>query len=377
MDPSSPTEAPPPAYDAVQIEFDRKISDAVERSLQISEPPPPKVGEDGYEVWDDNTFEANERARQSANKVQSGSRPSDYHREKARLPEMDTAGATSSVENRSSGSKPHPPSSPPSKERPRWLADAQISGAPATPSGQGPGVSDLNLPSEDDYPDEELPPFTAVAPSLEGPPFEEVVRQPARYPASQTDSPPESPLDGVGGYESPPRFQNPPPRRHYDIRPQNVPVRPVTSRPPAPMRHPLPTSSRPPTMLFDPKIAYSRNHQFLATESELEGPVDAAALYKYVYPLTPCCSYFYVCRSAVSSLMKTQDSTTRRLPPIPQATEPYDYSLFWWVGLPDVCSLVQGLPEIFMDHQLTAMRNLTLQHCTTWLLQTKTRIFHP
>jgi hypothetical protein len=309
MDPSTPVEPPPPAYEN-EHDFDRKISDALQTSLSISsQPQQPSIlsQDDEWEEWDETKFEAAAAAARAGEQggTDEQARPpiSRHSSEKERLARQDAIQAEHSSEGASSSTSPPPtvrplnisrrlPYSPPTKEQPSWLAEAQLDSSRESTSGRNYRPSSTthvhHVPPEEEDPDEPLPPFASVGPSLEGPPFEDVVRETRRLlPGSDADSPPQSPLDSVEDSDSlpePPPFPPPLPygdhRQRSTSRQSTVPHMVRTSS--------LPSSSpRPPPMRFDPSIAYKKPHAFGAfsheNENDSKAPVDASSFYKYVF----------------------------------------------------------------------------------------------
>lgn len=314
MDPPTPTEAPPPAYE-LEHDYDRKISDALERSLAISQQAQPvssmPLGKDEWEEWDEARFEAAAaaaRAREQGGNTEQLRSPNLHHlSEKERLARRDELQAQQQSEYASSSSSVAPvaeasrrlPTSPPAKERPSWYSEAQLDTPPAGSGSSGQSSQALpptpqfhDVPPEEDDHDEPLPPFAPVAPSLEGPPFEEVVMQPPRIPpVSNVDSPPQSPLDSVDSDgPSEPQPYSPPPPSHRTSSGRSRTVSPRQSQAPSvPRVASVPASSaRPPPMRFDPSVAYAkqRTANLSVSEAESKEPIDASALYKYVYTLT-------------------------------------------------------------------------------------------
>ena len=306
MDPQTPIEPPPPAYDA-EHDFDRKISDALERSLTISNQAqqlltlPPD--EDVWEEWDEARFEAaaRERAREQRQGIEQPRPPmSRRPSEKERLANQDAwqPGHSSGETSSSTSSAVAQPSRrlpicPPDKERPNWYSEAQLDASTSSGSNQDNQVLSPRLihdlpPEEVIGPDEPLPPFAVIGPSLEGPPFEEVVRRPPRLPpASNIDSPPQSPLDSVESDSppDPPTIPESSSRVGYGEQYRSTSPR-QSLAPPMPRTAPVPPSSpRPPPMRFDPSVAYAkhRNVNLSPSEAETREPVDASALYKYVH----------------------------------------------------------------------------------------------
>lgn len=276
MDPSHQDFVPPPAYSA-QEELDTKISAALAASLTITQPPPQRVEEEEWEQWDDAVFNAAARSGQAPS--------SSDHRRESRAESSPTA-AHRALPARPGAAGPSVPplkihkknrsstSSTSSKQRPNWYSEAGLdshqSGGPAIASPPAGSSHVVPVRRDSDGHDYSVPPppFTAVGPSLEGPPFEE--------------------MDPLG-------FRpNPPPSRP----PSRAP-----SVPPSQLRAPLPIPNAQPMLRvsrvepavgldtgaarlsFNPAVAYNKHKAAQAVPTDYHPPIqsfDAAALYKYV-----------------------------------------------------------------------------------------------
>ncbi|KAF8463761.1 hypothetical protein JB92DRAFT_3065997 [Gautieria morchelliformis] len=306
MEPQSPTEPPPPAYES-EHDFDRKLSDVLERSLTLQQPAA-LPDEDEWEEWDEARFEAAAALARANAREQGGESdehsPRPHTSEKQRLASDQTSGEASSSTSSAPVRRPSRrlPVSPPAKERPSWYAEAQLDASAGSGSSQitqavsPPRVHNIP-PEEEDPADEPLPPFAAVGPSLEALPFEEVVRPLRILPASNIDSPPQSPLDGVdsNAIDDPPPFASPSSHRVYDDRYRSTSPRQSVS-PSIPRSPPVRSAGPPPSMRFDPSVAYAkaRNANILS-QAESREPVDASAFYN----------------SAVSSLLGSSQTVKR------------------------------------------------------------------
>ncbi len=182
MDPSHQDFVPPPAYSA-QEELDTKISAALAASLSITQPPPQRVEEEEWEQWDDAVFNAAARSGQAPS--------SSDHRRESRAESSPTA-AHRALPARPGAAGPSVPplkihkknrsstSSTSSKQRPNWYSEAGLdshqSGGPAIASPPAGSSHVVPVRRDSDGHDYSVPPppFTAVGPSLEGPPFEEM-----------------------------------------------------------------------------------------------------------------------------------------------------------------------------------------------------------
>lgn len=210
-DPQDDLELPPPAYDITKEELDQKVERALEASLaktHLQPHPAPDSAEGEWQVWDEAAFEAAAARAQAQQQTAGGSsstappRPlpvptpgrgvPDFHTatEPLRINKRDRDRASyaqpqdphrrdslsSSVSRHSAGSFSSP-SSPGLSSSPRSPASARpliVHNVPADPQEEP-----ISLP----------PPFAPVGPSLDGPPYEQVVM------AYRGDaSPPPSPL---------------------------------------------------------------------------------------------------------------------------------------------------------------------------------------
>lgn len=274
MDPSQHDFVPPPAYSA-QEEFDTKISAALAASLTITQPPVQQAEEEEWEQWDDAVFNAAARSGQTASssdhrrESRAESSPTAVHRA---LPARPGAAGPSVLplkihkKNRSSTS------STSSKKRPSWYSEAGLdshqSGGPALASPPAGSSHTVPVRRDSDVQDYSVPPppFTAVGPSLEGPPFEE--------------------MDPLG-------FRpNPPPSRP----PSRAPSVPPSQRR-APL--PIPNNTQPTLRVsrvdpavgmdtgsarlsFNPAVAYNKHKAAQAVPTDYHPPIqsfDAASLY--------------------------------------------------------------------------------------------------
>ncbi|KZS97596.1 hypothetical protein SISNIDRAFT_449137 [Sistotremastrum niveocremeum HHB9708] len=274
----------PPPY-STGHEFDLKTAQAIHNSRQ--DPTFHSAHQPSQrERWDSqSTQSASLRSSQSA---QSSSRPA----ARRALPPPPVGGATllsspPPATQRAPGFNSRavrqsivkgPRRSRPAEDPPDWYADTRAPGSP-TPTMSSTLSSDLSTSESHSRPlrharsrsssftlesslealdlaeDEGMgpPPFAAVGPSLDGPRYDEVVRE-SRWNRRRTsyshESPPPSPL--------------------VDYPPESVRSRPMSTsqntygHPPI-QRLPARVSSRPPTMQFDPAVAYK---SFFAQERE-------------------------------------------------------------------------------------------------------------
>lgn len=295
MDPDShsPTEPPPPAYDAQ--EFDRKISAALDMSM---DPALQTVVEEEWEEWNDEVYKTNATAR-SPHHSSAPSHPISRQNSKkssysAQSPRSQSSSSSSpyysspSVPSWAPGPPPSRrlPSFPPPKERPSWYAEAHLHHLPATTdairinrSSTPPIVHHIAPPVDDEFEDnmdEPLPPFALIGPPLEGPPYSSphTTRSPSYY-------------------ASPPR--SPPPQRRSVNQP-SFRQRPVATSPPLSTSSTYSSAPHLPPMPFDPGLAYGRQRQASAfmSRDEDSGPVDPSLLYKYVFFFLDHHHCFYV-----------------------------------------------------------------------------------
>lgn len=282
-------ELPPPAY--TDTELDQKVQQAIQLSEKTRQP------EEEWEQWDESAFEA----------AASG--------KAARFSESYVSGSTSapgsSAQSSSSRSLPHrPPAQMPLPEvaplriRPRAATNASSSSAPPVPTPSEneahPYQQERRSDEDEDDDDSAPPPFTAVGPSLDGPPFEEVVRlsynpsidSPTPQPVVQSPLPePTIQLPPHEGYPlqsgwQQQRLQAQPARHSYpapefppqnnDGGPQRVPSY-MTSHKHAPTM---------PRLNFNPSVAYGsgkRGSGGIMPQVQPLHPVDPLSFYKYTY----------------------------------------------------------------------------------------------
>ncbi|KAF8351433.1 hypothetical protein F5887DRAFT_937446 [Amanita rubescens] len=243
---------PPPAYS--EEDFDKKVSTAVELSLNTPQP----HHDEAWETWDDEAFKA------AASQALASSKP--YSPIEKILPR--TQGGSSHL---NPTALPYQPIRPlkinkrtvdpnPSKPPPNWFENQESINPRQAPSVShdvaGLRYSSRQLPSPDD----------PSAPSLDGPPYEQVVR--SSWPGSRSRGP--SPHHHV------PRL--PQTQQHYTQRHSQYPSHRLTS----------PTS----ISMFDPSIAYHQESNIITPQPEQEQEEqeeqhipDAACLYKLVLVL--------------------------------------------------------------------------------------------
>ncbi|THH15507.1 hypothetical protein EW146_g4979 [Bondarzewia mesenterica] len=262
---NSPTDyaPPPPPYRLSQDEFDQKISQAIESSL--SAPAPMRiVDEDGWPIYDETAFEA---VASSYRRSSGGSSSAQQHMGqdtwgkqglddvKAPVPTANTQPLRIRRRNNSSQKALQDPVA-----RTR-LVDSARSGSPR------PHHSSLISGDPRASPP---PPFTPTGPSLDGPPFDDVVRLSWDGLDSRAASPLASPQPSVTG-DLPhvlPRFDRSGPsatsirHQHLSLPPPSRPInrrgnpRPVTTDYTIPLGHHATASSH---LDFDPLSAYGKH----------------------------------------------------------------------------------------------------------------------
>lgn len=335
--PPSPTEAPPPAYEFSQQEFDRKVTTAVERSIASEEQDREqreRSAGDGWQKWNEDEYES--AARQLAEKYEqlnvgqsstassSGPTASTSSTSAGASVDADTNGEPEDVESvrplsiqkKNKARRPEPTVQS-TKERPSWYDEAQLGDtASEAPPNSGriaehrrvpPGQSlqqpldTASLVSDGSDDDHALPPppFAPVDTSLDGPAYERYPSNQRRqagqqqvllqYRSSDHGSPLSSPPQSPPAMEE--RFPNPY-ETHLNRRQQQ---RQQQSRSPPPPRaqtrpnnpwsssasknllvHPPP----PPQMDFNVSMAYAKTGYSEPSPVSPVQPGGAAALYK-------------------------------------------------------------------------------------------------
>ena len=250
---------PPPAY--LEADFDRKVSTAIELSLNT---PQPQQHDEAWESWDDEVFAASQASFASRHypqpekqnpylPPQSGS----SHFTPAGLPYRPVEPLKISKKvvdaNKNNTSK-----SPPS-----WLNQLE----PSIPHNAGhvgrhtTTYSNDQLPAHHDDPSMHPPPaFTPRGPSLDGPPYEQIVNH------SRTGSIPRGPSP----HHRVALPQTPRPQQHFTQRPSQYPPHRL-----------MPT----PISTFDPSIAYHQDSNLRLTQQPVhnqqeEDIPDFGSLYK-------------------------------------------------------------------------------------------------
>ncbi len=248
---------PPPAYS--EEDFDKKVSTAVELSLNTPQP----HHDEAWETWDDATF----------NVAAQASVPSKlYSPIEKQFPTLPAQGGSSHL---NPTALPYQPIRPLkiskrtvdpnfSKPPPSWLGNQESIDPRHAPS-VGHDMAALRyasrqLPSHPDDLSVHLPPpaFTPEGPSLDGPPYEQVVR--SSWPGSRSRGP--SPHNRVS------QTQQHATQRHYSQYPSH--------------RLTVPTA----ISMFDPSIAYHQESNIITQppaqepEEQEEHIPDAACLYK-------------------------------------------------------------------------------------------------
>ncbi|KAF8914667.1 hypothetical protein CPB85DRAFT_524258 [Mucidula mucida] len=288
--PPAPPSPPPPAYS--EQEFDAKVATALQASLHISQARKPQEEEEEWEEWDEAAFEA--AAREASGQERSASPsasssggssssralppPPAAHRNSASPPVIRPLNihkknrSSSSSYSGSVTSQPASTSSRPSeKPRPSWYDEAGLGQSTASPSTAPSAFIIHNTTENDEDYSVPPPPFSAMGPSLDGPPFEEVEhRTPQPRPLMTMRPPSVAPVpQQTLQYD----------RHHH----------PRTPPPPPPLS-PSPSHAR---MNFNPSVAYGkmRNPAPYPEAHQIQS-IDAAAFYNssvasHLAPATP------------------------------------------------------------------------------------------
>lgn len=283
-------ELPPPAY--TDTELDQKVQQAIQISEKTRQP------EEEWEQWDEVAFEA----------AASG--------KAARFSESYVSGTSSASGSSAQGSSsrslpPHPsqislPEVAPLRIRPRAPPSNASSLSQPAPA---PSENEAHPYEHEEHSDDETaapPPFTAVGPSLDGPPFEEVVRltynpsnasSPSPEPVTRSPSP--QPTIQLLPHERYPlpsepqqqRLQARPARHTYPVPefpPNNMNEGPhrvpsyMTSHKHAPT---MPVKPAMPRLNFNPSMAYGSGGRQgsggIMPQVQPLQPVDPMSFYKY------------------------------------------------------------------------------------------------
>lgn len=251
---------PPPAYS--EEDFDKKVSTAVELSLNTPQP----HYDEAWETWDDDAFKAAAQAL-APSKL--------YPPIEKQIPTQPAQGGSSHLNPTALPYQPVRPLKinkrtvdPNSPKPPLGWLENQESINPPRESSVSRDVATLRyssrqLPSHpNDLPVHPPPAFTSEGPSLDGPPYEQVVR--SSWPGSRSRGP--SPHHRVSRL---PQTQQYTTQRHFSQYPSH--------------RLTVPTS----ISTFDPSIAYHQESNIIIQqpaqeqeEKEEEYVPDAACLYK-------------------------------------------------------------------------------------------------
>jgi hypothetical protein len=311
--------SPPPAYS--EQEFDQKISTVVHVSLSAPQPPlEPLDGEEQWEEWDDAAFQAAAQAVSSWGSQPTGSQSSQGSgagssaRSQVSHPALESEGDNNAqspdlpaIEPLRIHKKARSPTSP-SKPRPSWFAETEID-----PQSNASGSIQHDIPPEDEE-DRSIPPppFTAVAPSIDGRPVIIMSYQPGD---SRSPSPLNSPVrtsleippydcDSVTLSRPSSRTQHPPQSyteqfhantqatsRSYRPTRQSLPAGRALPAIPRPIgQRPLTTFSSKPTpsfptprMNFNPYVAYGQSEGIsdLPPARHPQQHFDPKGFYKY------------------------------------------------------------------------------------------------
>lgn len=301
---------PPPAYS--EQDFDHKVSSALEVSLIT--PQPQHGGEEEWEEWDDAIHATAAQAVFSLDNNRSFGSGSSQGLGAGSLeryqgsPLPDKKGPASpglpAIEplriQKKAQQAPHSPSEQ-SKSRPSWFAEAETN---TQSSASGSRTLQHDIPPEDEE-DHSIPPppFTAVAPSLDGRPVIVMAYHPSgeSRPPSPLNSPIRVPLEISAHDHEPMSFSRPPSLVHPD-QPQSYveqfhATNQTASLPHRPARRSLPTVPHPPhhvgqrpstaqssaRMNFDPYTAYNPGYERGFPHARLPTQhFEPNAFYKYV-----------------------------------------------------------------------------------------------
>ena len=228
---------PPPAY--LEADFDRKVSSAIELSLNTPQP----QYDEAWEIWDDEVF--------AASQASFASRPYPPEKQNPYLPPQ------SGSSHFTPAGHPYRPVEPlkiskkivdanTSKPPPNWLnqSESSIPHSAGHVGRHSTAYSNDQLPAHHDDPTMHPPPaFTPRGPSLEGPPYEQIANH------SWTGNIPRGPSPHRAAPPQPPRTQ------------QHITQRPVShSQYPSHRLMPTPIST------FDPSIAYHQDSNLRLTQ---------------------------------------------------------------------------------------------------------------
>ncbi|KIL70034.1 hypothetical protein M378DRAFT_598388 [Amanita muscaria Koide BX008] len=294
---------PPPAYSAEEL--DRKISTTIHLSLNTPQPQP----DDDWEVWDEAAFEVAARALAVGGPSSAQAGSSTHPVEPLKI--------------KKKGPEPYAPSKP----RPNWLSqaesapqDAQTSQCGAPNNTAPMPIAIHQIPEEEEEDEDHLsqppPAFTPNAPSLDGPPYEQVMSPPWVADGSSVGSPLNSPTMPTQQlvYPEPPDdipVQMPAPQadmRHRSPQPQVRMPQPQGDMhlrmPQGGMHHQIPRHSLPPRLpsapqrtyqavseysipkpshnsTFDPSVAYNQESNYGRSQAPMVLPQAPAADYSY------------------------------------------------------------------------------------------------
>ena len=264
---------PPPSYQLSQEQFDRKTSHAIQLSSSIRQP---IIDEDGWPIYDPTVFEAVANSYEQSSRGSSSAGPDiPRHGRQASYAGSGLPPPTDSMKVRSSLSFSH------------FIAHI-FTRFHQTRSSERRRRN--NQQPDPDYPDRlptPPPPFSATGPSLDGPPFEQVVTM--SYPGPPPDSQIRPPSLSPVTQPAPLRLPSPGPSQRYPDPPNRR--QPHTNSyqshriapPPPNIPSRLTPSSAITRVEFDPQMAYGRN----GSHSTIQGG-GASSFYKQVNPLIPC-----------------------------------------------------------------------------------------
>ncbi|ESK96030.1 hypothetical protein Moror_7375 [Moniliophthora roreri MCA 2997] len=317
---------PPPAYS--EQEFDQKISSALQESLTLSD-------DQEWEEWDEAKFEAAAAA---------------YARAESKKPNVtyppDKKSPYSTGQSSSAGPSRHVTNGLPDGVQPPSSASSSSSRAHSSPSYSATPASsssqhNITTPYEEEEHGSSTPPpaFTGVGPSLDGPPYEDVVR--LEYAGNYDE-------DEVGSSYSSHRSSSsytqtyeyiPPPRppsaattvtsdSSYVQDPRSLPIPSRADErghftAPSPVDYASSRASQVPRMNFNPSVAYKRElgsesgnpTNLNASQRPSQGVIDASAFYNssvsaYLSPVKPGTNNFAPRSSTRFSTMEPMQHNT-------------------------------------------------------------------
>lgn len=308
---------PPPAY-SLQAEFDQKTSTALQASLTIAQPSYTEENEE-WEQWDEALFEAaNNASAASGSSSRIVPAPSSVYRDEKRNPAVAplrihkrNQSLSKSQRNTEETSSSSGTCSAGSSSSSTDHAQSQVQAGSAETESATQYAAYANGGDEEEDRSIPPPPFTPVGPSLDGPPFEQVVLS---YVPDRDDSQPPSPLISpvVAPAQLPSRSNTPVPAPNSAPAPASTPAPVVQesqsyhrrSLPYIPQSHAPRPSPRPltyspsmkplqppaiPRVDFNSSVAYNKRSELIEQRGNQypAQSVNAAAFYKSVFVPLP------------------------------------------------------------------------------------------